>query len=457
VPIALISAGDAGNALKLRPLTAEGLAAWLPGRSDSERAYVANAGFTAEAGSVAFLPGAGGVGEVLVGIGNPVISAAERDLWALSGNYRLAEEPEAGAATLMALGWEIGAYVYERYKPRKRAAPKLVWPANADAARVTREAAAIFLARDLINTPAADLGPVALADAVADLARKQGAAFKVIVGDELLAANYPMIHAVGRAAVEAPRLIDLVWGEGRGPRVTIVGKGVCFDSGGLDLKPPASMKIMKKDMGGSANAIALAQMIMAANLGVRLRLLVPAVENAIDATAYRPLDVLKTRKGVTVEVGNTDAEGRLVLADALVEADSEKPDLLIDMATLTANARIALGPDLPAMYSRHDDLAAAFLAKSAALADPMWRMPLWPHYRKQIDSRVATMTSVSESAFNGSIIAALFLADFVSPQTRWAHIDFSAWNYSKRPGRPEGGEAMTIRALFAAIADMAKK
>ena len=262
---------------------------------------------------------------------------------------------------------------------------------------------------------------------------------------------------MGRAASEEPRLVDFTWGVESHPRVSLVGKGVIFDTGGLDLKPPASMKIMKKDMGGAAGILALAHMIMAAKLPVRLRVLLPIVENAISHESFRPLDVLPSRKGPTIEIGNTDAEGRLILADALAEADSEKPALLIDMATLTGNARVAFGPELPTLFTRHDDLAADIARHSVECADPLWRMPLWPHYRKQLDSKIAHMNNVSDSAFAGAIIAGLFLAEFVSPETRWAHVDMSGWNFGSRPGRPEGGDAQAIRALFGIVEDLSAK
>jgi leucyl aminopeptidase len=273
----------------------------------------------------------------------------------------------------------------------------------------------------------------------------------VLVGDELLKHNYPMIHAVGRGSARAPRLIDLVWGDPKAPKVTLVGKGVCFDSGGLDLKTSQGMRMMKKDMGGAATLLGLASAVMDAGVPVRLRLLIPAVENFVSATSYRPLDVIRTRKGPTVEIGNTDAEGRLILCDALAEADSEQPALIIDVATLTGAARVALGPDLPALFANDDALASALLDAGTAENDPLWRMPLWKPYRKLIDSKVADLNNVSESGFAGAVIAALYLAEFVSPKTPWAHIDTYAWNASSRPGRPEGAEALGLRAFYSAL------
>ncbi|MGH6959389.1 MAG: leucyl aminopeptidase family protein, partial [Dongiaceae bacterium] len=319
---------------------------------------------------------------------------------------------------------------------------------------VERTARAVFLVRDLVNTPAEDMGPAELAAAAEGVARAAGARLKVVVGDALLKANYPMVHAVGRASARAPRLIDLRWGD-RGPRIALVGKGVCFDSGGLDLKPSSNMLLMKKDMGGAAHVLALAQMIMATGLPVRLRVLVPAVENSVSGNAFRPLDVLRSRKGLTVEVGNTDAEGRLILADALAEACTEKPDLLVDCATLTGAARVALGTDLPALFANDDATAEALLRHGQAEDDPLWRLPLHRPYRKQLDSKVADINNVSAGAYGGAITAALFLAEFVEPAVPWVHIDMMAWNVSARPGRPEGGEAVALRALYALIAERA--
>ena len=308
--------------------------------------------------------------------------------------------------------------------------------------------------RDLVNTPAEDMGPAELAEAARKVAKAGGAKFSTIVGPALLKRNYPCIHIVGRASSRPPRLIDLRWGR-RGPKVTLVGKGVCFDSGGLDLKTANYMQLMKKDMGGAAHVLGLAQMIMAAGLELRLRVLIPAVENSVSANAYRPLDIVRSRKGLTVEIGNTDAEGRVILCDALAEADTEKPDLLIDIATLTGAARVALGPDLPALFANDDLVAEAVLKHGKAVEDPLWRLPLHKPYRKLIDSKVADINNAGDSPFAGAITAALFLADFVDPATHWLHLDVMAWNPTARPGRPVGAEAVAIRALYALIADQA--
>ena len=329
----------------------------------------------------------------------------------------------------------------------------LVWPANADRARVEREAAGNALVRDLVNTPTEHMGPGELANAAKAVAEGYGFAFETVKGDELLARNYPLVHAVGRACERAPRLIDLRWGEDRHPLVAILGKGVCFDTGGLDLKSAENMKLMKKDMGGAAHALALAQMIANAKLPVRLRVLVPAVENSVSGNAFRPLDVIKSRKGITVEIGNTDAEGRLILADALADASDDKPALMIDFATLTGAARVALGPDLPALFCNDDSLAASLLKHSEAEGDPMWRLPLWAPYRKMLDSKVADINNIGGGAFAGSVTAALFLKEFVGPGIPWAHIDLFAWNPNGQPGRPEGADAQTLRAVFATIAE----
>ncbi|MFH1556133.1 MAG: leucyl aminopeptidase family protein, partial [Pseudomonadota bacterium] len=325
--------------------------------------------------------------------------------------------------------------------------------AGDDAAALARTFEAVRLVRDLVNTPANDLGPAELEDAARRLAARHGASFRSIVGADLLARNFPLIHTVGRAATRAPRLLDLAWGPEDAPKVTLVGKGVCFDTGGLDIKPSSGMLIMKKDMGGAATALGLAHLIMSRGLKVRLRVLIPAVENAIAGDAFRPGDIFSSRKGLTVEIGNTDAEGRLVLADALSLADEDSPDLLVDFATLTGAARVALGPHLPPAYTDDEALAADLARHAQAQADPLWRLPLWRPYAAMIDSKVADINNAGAGGFAGSITAALFLARFVETAKSWLHLDIYAWNPSARPGRPEGGEAQTIRALDALIAE----
>jgi leucyl aminopeptidase len=439
------------SAVPITVVQGEDRTQWIREIDEIGRRWAGATGFTGEAGKVALLPdSAGGLARVLVG------AVAGEDLWALAGlpdtlppgSYRLDPEPPSGPATRMALGWALACYAFTRYKPRARDFASLVWPRAADRAGVDRLARGIALARDLINTPAEHMGPADLAAAAEELAGRQGARCRVIAGESLLTENYPMIHAVGRASARPPLLIDLTWGDAGAPKLTLVGKGVCFDSGGLDLKPSGPMRLMKKDMGGAATLLGLASAVMEANLPLRLRLLVPAVENFVSANSLRPLDVIRTRKGMTVEVGNTDAEGRLVLCDALAEADTEKPTLLIDMATLTGAARTALGPELPALFCDNEALAAELLGAATAVGDPMWRLPLWKPYRKMLSSEVGDINNVSESTFAGAITAALYLREFVAAETPWAHIDTYAWNHSGRPGRPEGGEALGLRALY---------
>ena len=316
-------------------------------------------------------------------------------------------------------------------------------------------ARATFLVRDLINTPASDMGPADLAESAKAAADDGGATIRILVGEELLEKGFPAIHAAGRAAApdRAPRLIDFTWGDGGSPKVTLVGKGVCFDSGGLDLKPAANMKLMKKDMGGGAHVLGLASMIMDAKLPVRLRVLIPAVENSVSGNALRPLDVVPTRKGISIEIGHTDAEGRVILADALFEASSDEPDLIVDFATLTGAARVALGAELPAFYTNDDNVAKALDKHGTDLSDPLWHMPLFEPYRRLIDGKVADITNSADTPLGGSITAALFLQEFVEPEIPWLHIDLMAWNTSSRPGRPEGGEAMGMRAVYALIAE----
>jgi len=418
-------------------------------------AWFAASGFKAKPGSVLLLPGADGeaVGGALVGV------EGDDDMWSWGGaaaalppgRYYLDPGLKGPQATRVALGWALGSYRFSRYKSGVRAAPQLVWPSGADRAAATAAADATWLARDLINTPAADMGPEELTEAASALAKQFKAKHAVIVGDGLLERNLPAIHAVGRAADRAPRLIDLAWGDKSAPKVTLVGKGVCFDTGGLDLKSGRAMGLMKKDMGGGAVALGLAHMIMAAGLKVRLRVLIPAVENSVSGNAMRPRDVLRTRKGLTVEVGNTDAEGRLVLADALALATEENPALLIDFATLTGAARSAVGTEIAALFTPDDALADALCRHGVAEADPVWRLPLWRPYRRLIDSPVADINNSGDSPYAGAITAALFLSEFVGKGVPWAHFDIMAWNVGTRPGRPEGGEAMAMRAAFAAI------
>jgi len=365
-----------------------------------------------------------------------------------AGTYRFANAPHD--ARLAALAFALGAYKFTRYRKAEGNGAKLQVPDGVDGAELSRIAEGVVLARDLINTPANDMGPAELEQASRDLAEKHGANVRSVAGDDLTKQNFPLIHAVGRAAARAPRLIDLTWGDATHPKITLVGKGVCFDTGGLDIKPDSGMLIMKKDMGGAANVLAAAHMIMDAKLNVRLRVLIPAVENAISGDAFRPLDIYRSRKGITVEIGNTDAEGRLVLADALALADEEKPELIVDMATLTGAARVALGPELPPLYTHDDKLAADFARHAEAERDPMWRMPLWRSYESLLDSKTADINNVGGPQA-GSITAALFLSRFVTATKSWAHFDIYAWTPSAKPARPDGGECQVARALYALL------
>jgi leucyl aminopeptidase len=426
--------------------------AWLKREPTAIRAWVKSSGFTAKPGQISLVSGRdGSLSRVLLGVEN------HDGMWDYAGlpanlptgSYQIDARMAADEATAAAIGWAIGGYRFDIYKSTKsRKLPALVWPARADKTRVKGMVDAIFLVRDLINTPAEDMGPSNLASAARTLGRRFKADVKIIKGDALLKQNFPTIHAVGRASDDPPRLIDMSWGKKTDPKISIVGKGVCFDTGGLDLKPAAGMLRMKKDMGGGAHALGLASLIMALKLPVRLRVLVPAVENNVAGNSIRPLDVIKTRKGITVEIGNTDAEGRLVMCDALAAADSEHPDMIIDFATLTGAARIAVGTELAAMFCNDDALAADLEKASASVQDPLWRLPLWQPYRKLLDSKVADINNVSEGGFGGAITAALYLQEFVSEDTPWAHLDIMAWNTAPRPGRPVGGEAQSLRAVF---------
>jgi leucyl aminopeptidase len=362
------------------------------------------------------------------------------------GLYRFANDPHD--ASLAALSWLLSGYRFGRYKADPSEQPQLCAPDGVDARRIERIAKAIALGRDLVNTPANDLGPAALEAAALSVAAEYHAVSAVTRGDALLGAGLPLVHAVGRAAAEAPRLVDFRWGDPTDPKVTLVGKGVCFDSGGLDIKPSAGMLLMKKDMGGAATALALAALIMEAGLRLRLRVILPIVENAIAGNAFRPGDIYPSRKGLSVEIGNTDAEGRLILADALALADEEAPELLLDFATLTGAARAALGPDLPPFYTADEALAADIARFGAASQDPVWRMPLWDAYDKMLDSKTADLNNVGGGPFAGSITAALFLRRFVGKAGSWAHFDIYNWAPAAKPGRPEGGEIQTARLLF---------
>lgn len=406
-------------------------------------------GFSGEAGAV--LVGPDGA---LLGVGDgsdPFIAAAASEKLP-EGDYFFAAPMAREAAQAAAFGWLLGGYRFDRYKKQKPSAARLIAPPGTDVGAARRAAEATGLVRDLVNTPAADMLPAQIEETARQIAGRFGAEVDCIVGDDLIARNFPMIHAVGRAAAAAPRLIDLVWGRADSPKVTLVGKGVAFDSGGLNLKPGSGMALMKKDMGGAATALGLAQMIMDAGLDVRLRVLIPAVENAVSGAAFRPGDVLKSRKGLTVEIGNTDAEGRLVLADAIAYGGEEKPTLMLTLATLTGAARVAVGPDLAPYYTDDAMLAADIEEAAARLADPVWRMPLWKPYDSMLSSPVADLNNSANGTFAGSVTAALFLKRFVPADLLWAHFDIFAWRPKAAPGRPLGGEAQAMRALEAVIA-----
>ncbi|ASC72276.1 putative cytosol aminopeptidase [Halomicronema hongdechloris C2206] len=421
--------------------------------SDS-RLWQEACGFEATPGSYCLVPGSEGIDKVLVGRGRDL------DTWTLGNlpqvlplhQYALADDLSAETATRLSLGWALGQYRFTRYqKPDPPGLAELVMPKGADTDYVRAATTATYLTRDLINTPANDMGPAQLEAQARTLADTYGADLTLITGEELLSQNYPLIYAVGQASAQAPRLIDLRWGDPEAVQVTLVGKGVCFDTGGLHVKSGSGMQMMKKDMGGAAQVMGLANLIMAQALPLRLRLLVPAVENSIAGNAMHPLDVITSRKGVTVEIGNTDAEGRLVLADALAEASQASPDLLIDCATLTGAARVALGTELPACFCNHQETAEALLAAGQRVDDPLWQLPLHEPYRALLESKVADISNISGGSYGGAITAGLFLREFVSPQIPWIHIDLMAWNLRSLPGRPEGGEAMGMRALYELI------
>ena len=366
-----------------------------------------------------------------------------------AGAYRFANAPHD--SRLAALAFALGCYRFTRYRKQEEKAITLELPGNVDGDELSRIVDGVFLARDLINTPANDMGPAELEAAARALADRHGASVRSVVGDDLIGENFPLIHAVGRAAARAPRLVDITWGDPGRPKVTLIGKGVCFDTGGLDIKPESGMLNMKKDMGGAACMLALAHMLMDRGAKLRLRVLIPAVENAISGSAFRPRDIYRSRKGLTVEIGNTDAEGRLVLADAIALADEEQPDLIADLATLTGAARVALGTEIPPFYTDDDALASALAACATSENDPLWRMPLWRPYDQLLESKVADVNNVSSGNFGGSITAALFLRRFVTAAKAWLHCDIYAWNQAAKPGRPEGAECQAARALYALL------
>ena len=452
----LIQPDNGQPATPIHIIDKSGFAGWLAAQADAVRTAVKAQKFEGSANDIAILPG-DKPGEWAVVAG--VTDASALGVWNLAkasdilpeGSYRLLDA-EAGDAML---GWVLGQYRYHEYlsEPKVIGARVLLVREPGKIHNIVLQARATALVRDLVNRPAGDFGPDALETEAKRIAKAHKAEVTVTAG-EALEAGYPLIHAVGRAAARehAPRLIELEWGDPRHPRIAIVGKGITFDSGGLDIKPASGMRLMKKDMGGAAHALALAELIMAAHLPVRLHMLVAAAENSISGNAMRPGDIIKSRKGITVEIDNTDAEGRLVLADALTKATEDAPELIIDFATLTGAARVALGPDLPAMFSNDDEAADALIAASKAQADPLWRMPLWAPYMELLDSDIADMTN-SGGAFAGAVTAALFMQKFVPDDVPWVHLDTFAWRPTNKPGRPKGGEALGLRAVFGYLAD----
>ena len=440
-----------GDSIAIVPIGPDRLEAWRASAPPEASLWVGRTGFSALPGSICLVPSHGGrLACVLAGI------ERHDDPWALAhvpeavpaGGYHLDLDWSSRQIEGAALGWALAAYRFERYKKAPPPSATL-FPGSAATAGAARvRARAVALVRDLINTPAGDMMPGELAGAVSDLATRHGAGLRIVTGEALLDEGYPAIHAVGRASAHPPRLIDLTWGDPGAPRLTLVGKGVCFDSGGLDIKPASGMRLMKKDMGGAAHTIGLADLVMSTGLPVRLRMLVPAVENAIAGNAYRPGDVVPTRKGLTIEVENTDAEGRIVLSDALADGAADVPDLMIDFATLTGAARVALGTDLPAMFANDNAVAAGISDAGREVHDEVWRMPLHAPYRELIESKVADIMNGTIRPYGGAITAALFLQAFVPDEVPWAHFDIMAWTTRAKPARPEGGEAMALRAVF---------
>ncbi|MBX7146928.1 MAG: leucyl aminopeptidase family protein [Alphaproteobacteria bacterium] len=441
------------KSIPLIPLTSEKFPLWLKEQPKETKLWIETHQFTFKESHYLIIPHNNGhIKEVILGI------SGKNDIWSYGhlpfslpkATYRIDDTYESITPEKATLGWALGGYLFERYKKNHKKPAQLLWPKNCDSHKVLNLASAIFLVRDLINTPAEDMGPAHIAEEAKKITLQYKAKISVITGDDLLKKNYPAIHAVGRASDRAPRLIDINWGN-RGKKIVLVGKGVCFDTGGLDIKSASNMQLMKKDMGGAAHVLALASLIMAHKLPIQLRVLIPTVDNNISGNAYRPMDVLNTRHGLTVEIGNTDAEGRVILCDALSEANKTNPDLIIDCATLTGAAGIALGPDLPALFCNDDFCAENLLKISDRENDLLWRMPLYKPYLKMLESRVADINNCSDSGLAGAITAALFLEKFIHPKTPWIHLDLRAWNFTNKPGRPIGGEAMGLRALYSFI------
>ena len=444
----------ARNTIPLHAVGTSGLRAFLARRSKREAAVLKSAGFAGRDGELKLIPNAaGGLACAVLGLGkgDDIFALATFSEQLPAGTYRFADVPEAQGGANGALAWALGTYQFTRYKKGKTLGAKLALSNDVDGEEVSRIAQAIALGRDLINTPPNDMGPEELANAARDLAKKHGAKFTVVVGEALLKQNYPLIHAVGKGSERAPRLASFTWGRAGAPKVTLVGKGVCFDTGGYDLKPASGMASMKKDMGGAATVLAVADMVMGAKLDVRLSVFVPAVENSVSGTAYRPSDVFPSRKGLTVEIGNTDAEGRLVLADALAQADEAAPDLLIDMATLTGAARTATGFELPPFFTDDEALAADLAKRATETQDWMWRLPLWRGYESTLNSTVADLNNNPNYGYAGAITAALFLNRFVEKAKSWVHFDIAGWVDRPKPGRRAGAEVTAARAIYALL------
>ncbi len=441
---------DSTHALPLHVLDRDGFAAWNAQQPAAVQAWLKSQQFSAAPGSVALLPGDNGLAGAVLGVGDRADAYAYAHApFALPAGsvWKVVGEPDGTSATNLQLGWGLGSYRFARYRKPARVPAQLLAAPSSEVADVI---AACLRVRDWVNTPTEDMGPQQLEDAARALVNAHGGELEVIAGDELLEQNFPTIHAVGRASHRAPRLIALRWGKADAPHLALVGKGVCFDTGGLDLKPADGMRNMKKDMGGAAHALALAGLVMAQQLPVRLTLLIAAVENAVGPDAFRPGEVITTRKGITVEIDNTDAEGRLVLCDALAYASEQQPEAIIDFATLTGAARVALGPDLPALFANNDTLAQQWLDAGDATRDPVWRMPLWRPYLRYLNSGIADMANAG-SRMAGSVTAALYLERFIGEGQTWAHLDVYAWNDSDRPGRPAGGEALALRSAWAML------
>ena len=440
---------DATSALPLHVLERTQFSEWRAAQPTPVQAWLDAQGFNAAPGSVVLLPGEHGIAGAVLGVGDAVdpYSYAHAPHGLPPGDWTLASTLADDARIALQLGWGLGSYRFDRYRKLMRAPARLLLDAASADAEALDVLAACVRVRDLVNTPTEHMGPDELEAVAREMAQTHGAQIEVIVGDALVKQNFPAIHAVGRASHRAPRLIALRWGASGLPHVALVGKGVCFDTGGLDIKPADGMRNMKKDMGGAAHALALAELVMARKLPLRITVLVPAVENAIGPDAFRPGEVIATRQGLSIEIDNTDAEGRVILCDALTYAGEQQPDIVLDFATLTGAARIALGPDLPALFSNDDALANDWIAAGERTRDPLWRMPLWRPYLRYLNSHIADMANAG-SRMAGAVTAALYLERFVPASQKWAHLDVYSWNDSDRPGRPPGGEAMALRAAF---------